>query len=138
MAGQAFQFGFANPQKYSDWAAYAGLDRNTGGFAPPSAGAPVKPPGSFSEFFNQPTAGIQNAMTGVKNTFSNLGAMAGQFGQGDFKGAFGTAQNLQGAPVMPQTGAAQPGATPAAQQRDPYDYTKNLDDDEAFYMNRGI
>lgn len=39
----SFQFGFGNPEGYSDWAKYAGFDRKTGNFAvvPPDQNAPT-------------------------------------------------------------------------------------------------
>ena len=38
----AFQFGYGNPSNFSDWAAYAGLDRKTGMMRPMSASNPVQ------------------------------------------------------------------------------------------------
>ena len=32
-----FQYGYGNPDSYSDWAKYAGLDRKTGGFSTDSS-----------------------------------------------------------------------------------------------------
>lgn len=39
----SFQFGFGNPEGYSDWAKYAGFDRKTGNFAvaPPDQNVPT-------------------------------------------------------------------------------------------------
>lgn len=38
----AFQFGYGNPSNFSDWAAYAGLDRKTGMMRPMSPSNPVQ------------------------------------------------------------------------------------------------
>jgi len=38
----AFQFGYGNPSNFSDWAAYAGLDRKTGMMRPMTASSPVQ------------------------------------------------------------------------------------------------
>jgi hypothetical protein len=41
MAG-AFQFGYGNPSNFSDWAAYAGMDRKTGMMRPMDESNPVQ------------------------------------------------------------------------------------------------
>jgi hypothetical protein len=78
----AFQFGYGNPDNYSDWAGYAGLDRKTGDFgAVPPSTAPVQPPAtSVGELYQQKVAApmaagigkVQSAMNSAKNSFNQL------------------------------------------------------------------
>ena len=92
---ESFQFGFANPAGYSDWAKYAGLDRTTGGFAAPPTSqisAPVQPPSSFSEYAQQAVAPITTA-------FQNYSNAATQLGQGNIVGAVNAAKGFNTQPT---------------------------------------
>lgn len=88
---ESFQFGFANPSGYSDWAKYAGLDRTTGGFAAPTSGAQtsagVEPPSSFAEYAKQAVAPISAG-------FQNYSNAATQLGQGNVMGAVNAAKGF--------------------------------------------
>jgi hypothetical protein len=92
----SFQFGFANPAGYSDWAKYAGLDRTTGGFATPSQPnqtAGVAPPQTINEY-------AQQAIAPVTKAFNNYSNAANQIGQGNVMGAVNAAKgNSVAAPV---------------------------------------
>ena len=108
----AFQFGFANPENFSDWAKYAGLDRKTGMMLPTTETPGVAPPETFSDLANQQISAVQNK-------FSNFGSMLGnvgtQLGQGNVMGAINATR-----PVAPTAG--QPSQTVQVQPMQPVSY----------------
>ena len=90
----AFQFGFGNPEAYSDWAGYAGLDRKTGMFGeqPPTVSA-VKPPETMDELFQQKVvAPTQAKFTQAGEKVSNA---YDQFSQGNIAKGIGAVSTEQ-------------------------------------------
>lgn len=111
----SFQFGFANPENFSDWAKYAGLDRKTGMMAPvPQTG--VAPPETFQDLANQQIQGVQQKISNVGTMVSNVGT---QLGQGNVMGAFNATR------AVPPTQSTNPvQVTPMAPVN--YDFTTRL------------
>ena len=115
MAGM--QFDFSQPSSFSDWASYAGFNRNTGEIeaSPQSTGVP--PPQNFSEMMSQRLQPAQQMMGG-------LSAAAGQIGQGNFSQALGTVRKAR-QPVAP---SQQPAAQPQVVAPAPgYDYSHDIE-----------
>ena len=103
----SFDFGYGNPNNFSDWASYAGFDRKTGQMQPPSADAGVPPPETFGELYDQKVATpFNNAVQGVQAFGTNMSNAATQVGQGNGMGAINAARGLKPAqpaqPAQPQ------------------------------------
>ena len=114
----SFQFGYSNPENFSDWAKYAGLDRKTGMVsAPPSTGVP--PPETFAELANQQLQAVQQKVSNVGNMFSNVGS---QLGQGNVMGAINATRAVP--PSTPQPAVTTPVQTPMAPVS--YDFSGRL------------
>lgn len=112
----AFQFGFGNPESYSDWAKYAGLDRKTGMFSEAPKTTGVAPPETFQELANQQIQGIQQKISNVGTMVSNVGT---QLGQGNVMGAINATR------AVPPTQSTSPvQVTPMAPVS--YDFTARL------------
>lgn len=95
----SFDFGYANPNNFSDWANYAGFDRKTGTMAAPSADLGVAPPETFGELFEQKVAKpFSNTLQNVQTFGTNMSNAATQLGQGNAMGAFNASR---GKPVAP-------------------------------------
>jgi hypothetical protein len=85
----AFQFAYSNPENFSDWASYAGLDRKTGMFEPSAPDTGVPPPTTLGELFEQKAVvPAQKAWGNVKNTANMISNTASQIGQGNAIGAY--------------------------------------------------
>lgn len=84
---EVFQFGFGDPNNYSDFAKYAGLDRKTG---MPEAtylgnGEGVAPPESLSEVWQKKAVDPFNKkIEGIQNQAQNFSNAMTQFGEGNF------------------------------------------------------
>lgn len=119
-----FKFDFANPSGHADWAKYAGFDRRSGGFAPPSSSytpSAVKPPENFQQMWQQETQPITNAYNSAKQAIN-------QIGNGNFKDAFNTVVN-SGAQI-PQSVQPQKPALPQQIPQpigSPYNYESQLE-----------
>lgn len=111
----SFQFGFASPDNFSDWAKYAGLDRKTGMMAPvPQTG--VAPPETFGELANQQIQSVQQKIGNIGAMASNVGT---QLGQGNVMGAINATR------AVPPTQTTSPvQVTPMAPVS--YDFTARL------------
>ena len=97
----SFDFGYANPSNFSDWATYAGFDRKSGTMAAPSASAGVPPPETFGELYEQKIAQpFGNAMQGVQTFGTNISNAATQLGQGNGMAAVNAARGVN--PAQPQ------------------------------------
>jgi len=98
---EAFQFGYGNPNNFSDWAGYAGFDRKTGTMAAQSADAGVPPPETFGELFEQKVAKpFNSAVQNVQTFGTNMSNAGTQLTQGNGMGAFNAARGLN--PAQPQ------------------------------------
>ena len=97
----SFQFGYADPSNFSDWANYAGFDRKTGQMTSSSSDAGVPPPETFGELFDQKVANPFNkAVQGVQAVGTNLSNATTQLGQGNVMTAVNTARGVK--PVQQQ------------------------------------
>lgn len=114
----AFQFGYANPENFSDWAKYAGFDRKTGMMAPPTSTPGVAPPETFSDLANQNIQGVKNTVTGIANQFSNAGT---QLGQGNVMQAINAFR-----PTTPSQPTQTPVMQPTAMPPVSYDFSGRL------------
>jgi hypothetical protein len=114
----SYQFDFANPSTYSDWAGYSGFNRKTGEIDLP-ASTGVAPPQNFSEFVSQ-------QLQPVQQTIGNLGVAANQLGQGNFSQAFGTLKNAR-KPVPPGQLPAVTMQPQAPQPDTGYNYSHNIE-----------
>lgn len=115
----SFQFGFSNPDSYSDWAKYAGLDRKTGMFSDTTQNTGVAPPETFGQMVEQKFAPVQQAFS----TISNAGT---QLGQGNFMAAYNTMTTKPkvGTPPNPVTQA--PAVVKTIEPVGDYDYMHSL------------
>jgi len=107
-------FDFSSPSQYSDWAQYAGFNRNTGeieGMRPVEQGVP--PPGNLSEMLNQRLAPVQGVVGAVAPAMAQLGS-------GNVMGAVNTVKQARN-PAQQSTPLQQPAPITG------YDYTHGLD-----------
>lgn len=107
-------FDFSSPSQYSDWAQYAGFNRNTGeieGMRPVEQGVP--PPGNLSEMLNQRLAPVQGVVGAVAPAIAQLGS-------GNVMGAVNTVKQARN-PAQQSTPLQQPAPITG------YDYTHGLD-----------
>ena len=107
-------FDFSSPSQYSDWAQYAGFNRNTGeieGMRPLEQGVP--PPGNLSEMLNQRLAPVQGVVGAVAPAMAQLGS-------GNVMGAVNTVKQARN-PAQQSTPLQQPAPITG------YDYTHGLD-----------
>jgi hypothetical protein len=103
---EAFQFGFGNPDNFSDWAKYAGLDRKTGTISALDLGQQqgVAPPENFSEFVQQKAIDPFNQkIDSLKQQGANFAGAMDQFGQGNFVKGMNTARGMYPAQQATQT-----------------------------------
>jgi hypothetical protein len=104
----AFQFGFADPNNFSDFAKYAGFDRKSGTINPYDLGQEegVAPPANMQELFQQKVVNPFNKrIEGIKQQGANLSNAVDQFGQGNF------VQGMNAARGLTPTAGAQQAAT---------------------------
>lgn len=107
-------FDFSSPSQYSDWAQYAGFNRNTGeieGMRPVEQGVP--PPGNLSEMLNQRLAPVQGVVGAVAPAMAQLGS-------GNVMGAVNAVKQARN-PAQQSTPLQQPAPITG------YDYTHGLD-----------
>jgi len=109
----SFDFGYANPNNFSDWATYAGFDRKSGTMAPASADVGVPPPETFGELYEQKIAKpFGNAVQNVQTFGTNMSNAATQLGQGNGMGAVNAARGINPAqpaqPAQPMQPVQQP------------------------------
>jgi hypothetical protein len=114
-----FKYDFANPSVHADWAKYAGLNRVTGSYAPPPSTATrpagVKPPGSFSEMWDEEVKPLQESWNSAKQIGSHLIA-------GNFNAAYNAAVDPNSQNKSPQDTTS-----PVS---NPYNYQGQLEDEE--------
>jgi hypothetical protein len=111
-----YQFEFANPASHADWARYAKFDRTTGSFAPPVQSVSpmgIKPPQNLSQMVEQETQNISETWNAAKQFGSQV--LGGNFG-----GSFNSAINPN----------EQPAPTTTIPITNPYNYKKQLEDQE--------
>lgn len=91
----SFDFGYANPNNFSDWAGYAGFDRKSGTMAPASADTGVPPPETFGELYDQKIVKpFNSAVQNVQTFGTNMSNAATQLGQGNGMGAVNAARGV--------------------------------------------
>lgn len=115
----SFQFGFSNPESYSDWAKYAGLDRKTGMFSDTQQTTGVAPPETFGQMVEQKLAPVQQAFS----TIANVGS---QIGQGNFMGAYNTMTTKPKVGVAPNLATQAPTTPQTIGPVGDYDYMHSL------------
>lgn len=84
---QAFQFGFGDPNNFSDFAKYAGLDRKTGMPEAYDLGSKegVAPPENLADVWQQKAVDPFNRrIEGIQNQAQNFSNAMSQFGEGNF------------------------------------------------------
>ena len=107
-------FDFASPAQYSDWAQYAGFNRNTGevdGMQAPQQG--VAPPENLGDYMSQRLGSVSNVAGAV------VPAM-GQLATGNVMGATNTMRQARN-PAQQMTPTQQPAPITG------YDYTHGLE-----------
>jgi len=112
------QFDFASPSQFSDWAQYAGFNRNTGEVeGNQNTQQAIKPPENFGDYMNQRMGSAEGMANAV------VPAMA-QLGQGNVMGAVNTVRQARN--------PAQQTTTSPIQQIAPisgYDYTHGIEEE---------
>lgn len=96
----SFDFGYGNPNNYSDWATYAGFDRKSGTMSAPSYDAGVAPPETFGDLFEQKVVKpFGNVSQNIQSFGTNVSNAATQLGQGNGMGAVNAVRGVK--PVLP-------------------------------------
>jgi hypothetical protein len=92
-----YQFNFADPSVYSDWAKYVGLNRTTGEMNPsvqtPQGSEP--PPETLQDYAKQAISPVTNAYNTFTNKLSNVGNAGTQLMQGNVAQAYNAIQHPQ-------------------------------------------